>query len=120
MNLLASILRTVVPLVAGWVLTVTGALGIEADSVAVAGGVTAAVTAVYYLLLRLAEEAAARLEWEPLRLVAGVLLGWARPPQYQPDEPAPKGTIRVHLNAEAFGEELREAVRRNIHLGGRS
>lgn len=82
MNLLASILRTLVPLLVGWVLAVTGALGIEADSAAVAGGVTAVVTAAYYLLLRLAEEAAAKLQWEPLRLVAGVLLGWARPPQY--------------------------------------
>ncbi|TFE42580.1 hypothetical protein E3E14_25330 [Streptomyces sp. ICN441] len=70
------------PLLVGWVLTVTGALGIEADSVAIAGGVTAAVTAVYYLLLRLAEQAAARLQWEPLRVAAGLLLGWARPPEY--------------------------------------
>ncbi|WBB64083.1 hypothetical protein O7599_16875 [Streptomyces sp. WMMC500] len=23
-----------------------------------------------------------RLQWEPLRLVAGALLGWARPPEY--------------------------------------
>ncbi|WP_177204394.1 hypothetical protein [Streptomyces sp. CC53] len=118
MNLFASVLRTLVPLLVGWVLTVTGALGIEVDSVAVAGGVTAAVTAVYYLLLRLAEEAAERLEWEPLRLVAGVLLGWARPPSYE--EPPPAGTMRVHLNADTFAEELREAIRRNMHLGGHS
>lgn len=83
MNLLASITRTLVPLLVGWIVTVTGALGIEADEVAVAGGVTVAVSAVYYLLLRLAEEAAARLEWEPARIVAGILLGWARPPQYK-------------------------------------
>lgn len=86
MNLLASLLRTVVPLLAGWVLTVTGALGIEADSTAVAGGITVLVTAVYYLVLRLAEAAAIRLRWEPLRLVAGLLLGWARPPQYKTDD----------------------------------
>ncbi|MDI9885303.1 hypothetical protein QMZ92_13095 [Streptomyces sp. HNM0645] len=116
MNLLASILRTLVPLVVGWVVTITGAIGIEVDSTAVAGGVTAAVTAVYYLLLRLAEQAAERLQWEPLRLVAGVLLGWARPPQYK--QPSPAGTVQVHLDAEAFGQDLHEIIRRNIRLGG--
>lgn len=116
MNLLASLLRTVVPLAAGWVLTVTGALGIDVDTAETAGLVTAAVTAGYYLLLRLAEQAAAKLRWEPLRLVAGVLLGWARPPQYErPSEP---GTIRVHLDAKAFGDDLHEAIRRNIRLRG--
>ncbi|WP_236241175.1 hypothetical protein [Streptomyces sp. CC228A] len=118
MNLLASALRTLVPLLVGWVVTVTEALGIEVDSVAVAGGVMAAVTAAYYLLLRLAEQLAERLEWEPLRLAAGVLLGWARPPSYE--APPPAGTMRVHLNADTFAEELREAIRRNIYLGDRS
>lgn len=90
MNLFASLLRTVVPLLAGWVLTVTGALGLDVDSATVAGGVTAAVTAVYYLLFRLVEEAAGRLGWQPVRLLAGVLLGWARPPQYPGGDAAPQ------------------------------
>ncbi|OII60596.1 hypothetical protein BJP40_09555 [Streptomyces sp. CC53] len=75
MHLLASILRTLVPLLVGWVVTVTEALGIEVDSVAVASGVMAAVTAAYYLLLRLAEQLAERLEWTPLRLAAGCAPG---------------------------------------------
>ena len=82
MNLLASLLRTVVPLLAGWLLTAADVFGIQADSTAVAGGVTVAVSAVYYMVLRLIEEGAARADWPPLRVAAGVLLGWAAPPQY--------------------------------------
>lgn len=82
MNLFASVLRTVVPLFAGWLLTATGALGIDVTSEAMAGGVTVVVAAVYHALFRGLEDAAVRLRWEPLRLVAGALLGWARPPEY--------------------------------------
>jgi small neutral amino acid transporter SnatA (MarC family) len=81
-SLFPSVLRTVVPLLVGWVITVTGALGIEADSTAVAGGTTVLVTALYYLLFRAVEQAATRLQWEPLRVAAGLALGWARPPEY--------------------------------------
>ncbi|MBA4865901.1 hypothetical protein H1V43_32065 [Streptomyces sp. PSKA54] len=81
-SLFPSVLRTVVPLLAGWVLTVTGALGIEADSTAVAGGTTVLVTGAYYVVFRLLEDLAGRLRWEPLRVASGLLLGWARPPQY--------------------------------------
>lgn len=117
MNLLASILRTAVPLLAGYLLTVTGLLGLDVDSTQAAALVTAAVTAAYYLLLRLAEQAAARIGWEPARYAAGLLLGWARSPEYGKDRPVP-GTIQVRLNAEAFGADLYEAVRRNIRLDG--
>lgn len=119
MNLLASVLRTAVPLLVGWVLTVTGALGIETDQAAIAGGVTAAVTLAYYMLLRLAELGAERIGWEPARLVVGLLLGWARPPAYEP----PTGTtpVRIHFDKAApqadVGEALRAAAR---DAGGRS
>ncbi|MFF2774868.1 hypothetical protein ACFVU3_08155 [Streptomyces sp. NPDC058052] len=83
MNVLASILRTVVPLLAGWILTVTGAVGVEVDSAAVAGGVTAALTLAYYIVFRVLEVLAGHIGWEPLRLVAGLVLGWARPPAYE-------------------------------------
>ncbi|MFE2561410.1 hypothetical protein ACFXGT_36470 [Streptomyces sp. NPDC059352] len=110
MNLLASILRTAVPLLAGWVLTVTGALGIEADSVTVTVGITAAITLAYYVLLRLAELGAARIGWEPGRLVAGLLLGWARPPAYE----KPTSTVPVHVrfDKKALRLEVGEALRR--------
>ncbi|NML55655.1 hypothetical protein HHL19_36450 [Streptomyces sp. R302] len=88
MNVLASILRTVVPVLAGWVLTVTGAVGVKVDSAALAGGITAAVTLVYYTVLRALEAGAERIGWEPLRLIAGLLLGWARPPAYEKHQPA--------------------------------
>lgn len=82
MNLYISVLRTLVPLFVGWVVTAAGAFGVAADSTTVTAGVTALVTAVYYAVFRALEEWAARQEWKPLRLVAGVLLGWARPPEY--------------------------------------
>ncbi|MBB4987504.1 hypothetical protein [Streptomyces nymphaeiformis] len=110
MNLLASVLRTVVPLLAGWILTVTGALGIEADSTVVAGGITAAVTLAYYTLLRLAEELASRIGWEPGRLIAGLFLGWARPPAYE--QPTATVPVRVHFDKEALRLDVGEALRR--------
>ncbi len=81
--LLPSILRTVVPLLAGWAITVLSGLGLSADSTAVAGGVTVATAAVYYLLFRLAERAAEHLGVPWLRAAAGVALGYARPPRYE-------------------------------------
>lgn len=82
MNLFASLMRTVVPLVAGLLLSLAARAGLNLDGEVVTAGVTAALTAVYYAVFRGVEELARRLDWTPLRLVAGVLLGWARPPQY--------------------------------------
>lgn len=82
MNLFASLMRTGVPLLAGWILTAAGALGISADSQTVAGAVSLGLAAGYYALFRLLEDVAGRIGLEPLRLVAGALLGWARPPAY--------------------------------------
>jgi hypothetical protein len=82
--LLPSILRTVVPLLAGWAITVLTGLGLDADSTAVTGGVTAAVAAAYYITFRVTERLVERLRgpaW--LGTVAGLLLGYARPPRYE-------------------------------------
>lgn len=118
MNLLASLLRTVVPLLAGWILTVTGALGIETDSTAVAGGITAAITLAYYILLRLAELGAARIGWEPARLAAGILLGWVRPPEYE--KPGHTAPVRIHFDGKLLEQDLVEAIRRATRdIGGR-
>lgn len=111
MNLFASTMRTLVPLLAGWLLTVTGALGIDADSTAVAGGVTVALVAVYYAVFRVLETWAARLGWEPLRLVAGVLLGWARPPEY--DGTRLEGVpVRLRLDTSEVTRDLTAALDR--------
>lgn len=82
--LLPSILRTVVPLLAGWAITTLSGLGLDADSTAVAGGTTVAVSSVYYVAFRLVERLAEKLGrpiW--LRTTAGLLLGYARPPRYK-------------------------------------
>ncbi|MFD4830111.1 hypothetical protein ACFWPV_09690 [Streptomyces uncialis] len=81
-SLYPSVLRTAVPLLVGWVLTAAGFLGIHPDSTAVTAAATTAFTGAYYLVFRLLEQLAVRVEWEPLRLAAGLFLGWARPPQY--------------------------------------
>lgn len=108
--LFPSVLRTAVPLLAGWILTNTGALGIQPDSATVAGGVTVGVTLAYYVVFRLAELGAARIGWQPLRLAAGLLLGWARPPKYP--STATTTTLDVHLDAALSEEAVRDAVRR--------
>jgi len=84
--LLPSILRTVVPLLAGWAITVLSGIGLDADSASVAGGVTAAVVAVYYVVFRVVERLAEKLNVPWLRAAAGLLLGYARPPRYEPTD----------------------------------
>ncbi|MFH9957302.1 hypothetical protein ACH4OX_24255 [Streptomyces roseolus] len=119
MNVLASILRTVVPLLAGWILTVTGAVGVEVDSVALAGGITAAVTVAYYVILRALEAGAERIGWEPLRLVAGLLLGWARPPQYETPAPARQVTVSLGGDPGDFTGFFRKITADPRHRDGR-
>ena len=85
-NLYASMLRTVVPVVAGLLLGWAARVGWDLDDAQVTAVVTSALTAVYYAVFRLLEEAAERLHVPWLRTAAGVLLGWARPPQYDPPQ----------------------------------
>jgi len=81
-NLFASLMRTLVPLVAGLLLGQAARLGLDLDDATVTASVTAGLTAAYYALWRALEDLAGRIGWEPLRILAGLLLGWARPPQY--------------------------------------
>ncbi|WP_329545576.1 hypothetical protein OG548_14455 [Streptomyces sp. NBC_01356] len=81
--LLPSILRTAVPLLAGWAITVLSGPGLAADSTAVAGGTTVAVSGAYYLAFRVIERLTEKLSgpaW--LQMAAGLLLGYAKPPNY--------------------------------------
>lgn len=115
-NLFTSLMRTVVPLVVGLVLGLAARVGLDLDDAEVAAAVTAGLTAVYYTVFRAVEEWAARLGVGWLRTAAGVLLGWARPPQYVAPIEAP---VRLSFDAQALGVELAEAVRRSVRGGGR-
>lgn len=108
-NLFVSFMRTLVPLVAGVVLGWAARLGLDLDDAQVAAYVTAGLSAGYYALFRFLEEASERMAWEPLRLVAGVLLGWARPPQYVKPVTAP---VRLKLDRAAMDQDITDFVRR--------
>jgi hypothetical protein len=82
-SLFPSFLRTVVPIVAGLLLGWAARAGLDLDDGQVTGAVTAALTMAYYAAFRLLEHAAERLHVPWLRTAAGLLLGWARPPQYE-------------------------------------
>ncbi|CAL9614210.1 hypothetical protein SUDANB1_05692 [Streptomyces sp. enrichment culture] len=87
--LLPSVLRTVVPLVAGWIIVALTRLGFTLDSNTAQAAVTLAVAAAYYLVFRLVERTTERLGgplW--LKGAAGMLLGYARPPRYKPTDDA--------------------------------
>ncbi|MFJ1650117.1 hypothetical protein ACIOC2_01615 [Streptomyces sp. NPDC088337] len=80
--LFISFMRTAVPLVAGWLLTLAVTAGVTIDSETVTSCVTVALVLVYYMAFRLLELLGTRLRGTALQRLAGVLLGWARPPQY--------------------------------------
>ncbi|WP_019061673.1 hypothetical protein [Streptomyces prunicolor] len=82
--LLPSILRTVVPLVAGWIIVALTHLGFTLDSNTAQAAVTLAVAGAYYLVFRLVERTAEKFGgpvW--LKGAVGALLGYARPPRYK-------------------------------------
>ncbi|MEU2780516.1 hypothetical protein [Streptomyces sp. NPDC007110] len=85
--LFISFMRTAVPLVAGWLLTLAVKAGVTIDSGTVTYAVTVALVLVYYVAFRLLEIVGTRLRGTALEKVGGVFLGWARPPQY-PDASA--------------------------------
>jgi hypothetical protein len=81
-GLFISIMRTAVPLVAGWLLTLAAGAGLEFDSATVTGAVTIGLAFVYYVAFRLLERLGERLNGTFLQNLAGVFLGYARPPAY--------------------------------------
>ncbi|MET7481381.1 hypothetical protein ABZT17_44750 [Streptomyces sp. NPDC005648] len=80
--LFISTMRTVVPFVAGWLLTLLVKAGITIDSEKVTYVVSLVLVVAYYLVFRLLEILGTKLRGSKLQTIAGVLLGWARPPQY--------------------------------------
>ena len=104
-NFLISVARTLVPLGVGLVLSLTGRLGIPVDSEQAALVVLVILAGAYYLALRGLEWLADRLAWRPLRLAAGVLLGWAQPPSYGTGGlPAVSPEELAALRRRMFGE----------------
>lgn len=80
-DLLASLVRTIVPTGVGavlaWLASRAGIVLDESSSTGLVVGVTGLASAIYYAAVRLAES---KWRW------AGVLLGWKVPPSY--DKPA--------------------------------
>lgn len=91
-SLFPSVLRTVVPLVAGWVITALVSIGVNFPSEQVTAVVTAVITAGYYLLFRLLEKSAPT--GSGAAKLFGLLLGYARPPEY-PATPVVRDTPTV-------------------------
>lgn len=119
-NLYTSYLRTLTPYVVGFVLAVATRLGLDIDDAAAAQYVTAGLAAAYYLAFRGLEWLAERMSWRPLQLVAGVLLGWARPPAYGEPVTVP---LRLKLDRVHLDQEMRpvlEALQRATGGGGRT
>ncbi|MGW2742386.1 hypothetical protein [Streptomyces sp. NPDC001450] len=81
-GLFVSFMRTGVPLVAGWLLTLAVRAGFDVNSATATSVVTVALAAAYYVLFRLLEVVGERSKGTALQNIAGVLLGWARPPAY--------------------------------------
>lgn len=95
-SLFPSIMRTVVPLVVGWVITALTSLGVDFGSEKTTAAVMAVIAGAYYTLFRVLERVAPT--GGAAEKFFGFLLGFIRPPVYPPsDSPA---TRRVNsLNA---------------------
>ncbi|MFF9088664.1 hypothetical protein ACF1BE_19970 [Streptomyces sp. NPDC014991] len=91
-GLFISLMRTGVPLVAGWLLTLAVRAGVGIDSATITSAVTVALTLAYYLVFRLLEWLGKRAPGTFLQNLAGVFLGWARPPAYPKYEALPSTT----------------------------
>lgn len=80
--LFISTMRTVVPLVAGWLLSLAAWAGFSVESEQAVSAVTLVLALAYYVLFRALEFVGTKLRGTALQKMAGVLLGWARPPAY--------------------------------------
>ena len=81
-GLFVSFMRTGVPLVAGWLLTLAVRAGVTINSATVTGAVTVGLALAYYLVFRVLELLGERASGTFLQNLAGLFLGWARPPAY--------------------------------------
>ena len=82
-NYLLSLVRTVAPIIAGWLIAQAVRLGVHLDGTILVSLLTSAFAVAYYVVFRWAElHLSGRFGW---------LLGWAAPPEYQDPQPAPLG-----------------------------
>lgn len=81
-GLFVSFMRTAVPYLVGLLLALVARAGFDIDSTTVTAAVTVAAGVAYYLVFRLLELLGERLSGTFLQNLAGVFLGWARPPAY--------------------------------------
>jgi hypothetical protein len=109
MNLFTSLMRTLTPIVAGLVLGLAARFGFGLDDATVTMYVAAGLIAGYYALWRVLEYLAERIGWQPLQTLTGLLLGWARPPQYVEPVTAP---LRLRLDKAAMDRDMDEFVRK--------
>lgn len=79
-----SIVRTVAPVVAGWLIALALHVGVHLDGATTLTAVTSALSVAYYALARVAEQhLGARWGW---------LLGWAQVPTYAGTTSTPSST----------------------------
>lgn len=90
-----SVMRTVVPLVVGWVITALTSLGVDFGSERTTSVVTVVIAAAYYTLFRLFENAAP--SGGKAEKFFGLLLGFVRPPIYPPS-----GTVAATARVETL------------------
>lgn len=86
-GLFISAMRTVVPMAAGWLISLAVWAGVDVDSEAVVTAVTLVLALAYYLAFRVLELLGQRARGDLLQTLAGIALGWARPPAYPADDP---------------------------------
>lgn len=77
-----SIMRTLVPLIAGWVITLLTSVGVDYSSESTISVITVVISGAYYTLFRLLENAAP--SGGKAEKLFGLLLGFVRPPVYPP------------------------------------
>ncbi len=90
-----SVMRTVVPLVVGWVITALTSVGVDFGSEKTTAAVTVVFSGAYYTLFRLLERVAPT--GGKAEKVAGFLLGFVRPPIYPPS-----GTVAATARVETL------------------
>lgn len=94
-SLFPSIMRTVVPLAVGWVVTALATIGVDFGSEKTTAAVTVVFAGAYYTLFRVLERVAPT--GGPAEKVAGFLLGFVRPPIYPPS-----GTVAATARVETL------------------